>query len=447
MPYEGEFAQHKSLHRLVQSERVQQLLGNFRIREQSDLDIEPLIKMQIKPTGWTPTWVISIDGSHQEVEIKNGFPGAEASYVTVASVMLDIKKMRQLDEQRPVNPKDFRTLERAESIDCALPGCNVIYDSELSATDSLRRAIFEVFGSVRMAEDGETLLDTYESLLSYKPDGGQKCPYEDCPDKAEYMRGSGRYQCSCSLSRTLYSTDALRIHEEMNPAGSNSEVFSRIMLVWERIWMIHILRTMEVKKWLSSLSRIAIFLDGQLAVFGPPAWISQSIYQELLRLSPQIRKATGGKDLLLIGVEKTGAFVQHFEDLDKKTGDNESFSSQTVGLLADIYIKKNIIFSDSKKLYGDDTYFGRKFFYKTKSGARIVACLPFLTQDHKDISRAEPSQYPRLSDALELLDELVSSRYPNSLMPLIVANAEAAIPLNIGTRVLERLAKELVSGN
>ena len=447
MPYEGEFAQHKSLNRLVQSERVQQLLGGFRIREQNDLNIEPLIKMQIKRTGWTPTWVISIDGSHQEVEIKNGFPGAEASYVTVASVMLDIKKMRKLDEQRPVNPKDFRTLERAESIDCALPGCNVIYDSELSATDSLRRAIFEVFGSVRMAEDGETLLDTYESLLSYKPDGGQKCPYEDCPDKAEYMRGSGKYQCPCSLSRPLYSTDALRIHEEMNPAGSNSQVFSRIMLVWERIWMIHILRTMEAKKWLSSLSRIAIFLDGQLAVFGPPAWISQSIYHELLRLSPQIRKATGGKDLLLIGVEKTGAFVQHFEDLDKKIDDNESFLSQTVGLLADTYIKKNIIFSDSKKPYGDDTYFGRKFFYKTKSGARIVACLPFLTEDHKDLSRAEPLQYPRLSDALELLDELVSSRYPNSLMPLIVANAEAAIPLNIGTRVLERLAKELVSGN
>jgi len=445
MPYEGEFAQHRSLSRLVQSERVQQLLGNFRIREQSGSEIKPLVKIQMQPTGWMPTWVISIDGSHQEVEIRNGFPGAEASYVTVASVMLDIKKMRQLDEQRPVNPKDFRTLERAESIDCALPGCNIIYDSELSATDSLRRAIFEVFSSVKMSEDGETLLDTYEKLLEYKPDGGQKCPYEDCPEKAEYMRGSGKYQCPCSLARTLYSTDALRIHEEMNPAGTNSQVFSRIMLLWERIWMIHILRTMEAKKWLSSLNRIAIFLDGQLAVFGPPAWISQSIYQELLRLSPHIRKATGGKDLLLIGVEKTGAFVQHFEDLDKETGDNESFLPQTIGLLDDIYIKKNIIFSDSKKPYGDDTYFGRKFFYKTKSGALIVACLPFLTEDHKDLSRAEPSQYPRLQDAIALLDQLVSSRYPNSLMPLIVANAEAAIPLNIGTKVLERLARELVS--
>ena len=67
--------------------------------------------------------MIAIDGSHAEVDIKNGFPGAEASYVTVASVILDVAKMQKLDQQRPVNPKEFKTIEKAESIDCALPGC------------------------------------------------------------------------------------------------------------------------------------------------------------------------------------------------------------------------------------------------------------------------------------------------------------------------------------
>ena len=82
-------------------------------------------------------------------------------------------------------------------------------------------------------------------------------------------------------------------------------------------------------------------------------------------------------------------------------------------------------------------------FYKTASGARLVASLPFLDDLHREMTRADPNQYPRLADALSLLDQLVSSRYPNSLMPLISANAEAAIPMNLGARVLEELASEI----
>lgn len=44
---------------------------------------------------------------------------------------------------------------------------------------------------------------------------------------------------------------------------------------------------------------------------------------------------------------------------------------------------------------------------------------------------------------MNLLDSLVSSRYPNSLTPLISAHAEAAIPLNLGTRIFEDIAREI----
>lgn len=454
MPYEGEFAQYKPLQRLVESERVKKLLGSYKVRNKEDYlnAIQTLQPIKIQAGNWTPNSIISIDGSHAEVDIKNGFPGAEASYVTVASVILDVAKMQQIDQQRPVNPKEFKKIEEAESIDCALPGCNVIYDGEKSAKDSLRRSIFEVFSSVRMWSDGESLLDTYEALLKYKPstERPQKCPYkeENCAENRDYLQDNGRYNCPCKLELSLYSTDALRIHERMNPYGANGAIFGEIMQVWERVWMVHILRTLEARKWLSILPKLAIVLDGSLAVFGQPAWISQAIYKELSRINAVANKVTGGKDILLIGVEKTGQFVEHFENLDRKeNGSLGSFPCQSVGLLTDSYIKENIIFSDSTRLYGAATYFGRKFFYKTKSGARIVATLPFLTEDHRDLSRAEISQYPRLSDAVGLLDKLVSSRFPNALVPLVSANAEAAIPLRLGNKVLENLAKELMAEN
>lgn len=449
MPYENEFAGYSSLRRIVESERVKTLLGKYKVRDAIDSlnSLQILEPLSIEPSDWQPKKLIAIDGSHAEVKIQNGFPGAEAAYITVASVILDIEKMRELDQQRPVDPKKFKKTQKAESIDCALPGCNIVYEGEISAEASLRKAVFEVFKTNRMSSDGESLLDTYEALLQYKPDTErtQKCPYEDCLIGAEYKRGKNTYSCSCSLNRSLYSTDALRFHERMIPAGSNGAIFSEIMQTLERVWIVHILRTMESKNWLSSLRRIAIVLDGPLAVFGQPAWISQAIRKELYRLNELVRKATGGKDILLIGVEKTGQFVQHFEDIDRTQDSHNSFPKQAVGLLTDSYIKQNIIFSEGTKIYGDATYFGRKFFYKTKSGARLVASLPFLREDHRDMTRAEQSQYPRLADAIQLLDKLVSSRFENAFTPLVLANSEAAIPLSLGNKVLESLAKELIT--
>jgi len=60
-----------------------------------------------------------------------------------------------------------------------------------------------------------------------------------------------------------------------------------------------------------------------------------------------------------------------------------------------------------------------------------------------DLTTAYQDQFSRLPDILNLLDKLVSSRFPNSVSPLISAHAEAAIPLNLGKRIFEDIAKEI----
>ena len=93
----------------------------------------------------------------------------------------------------------------------------------------------------------------------------------------------------------LYSTDALRIQEVMQPAGTNETVYGAVLQVMERLWLVHILRTLEAKQMLQVLSRMAIVLDGPLAVYNYPAWLSQAIYRELKRLNQLVRSATGGR--------------------------------------------------------------------------------------------------------------------------------------------------------
>lgn len=451
MPYEGEFAQYIPLKRILESEQVKNLKRRAKTttanaRERIDATT---VVTNIQPSEYVPDFIIAIDGSNIPVSVENGFPGAEMGYVTVASVLLDLAKMRELDKQRPADPRKVRRTRDTSSLDSALPGANVVVDDDDSADASLRKVLFEVFSDTRVSNDSESLLETYEALLAYKPEQAdearrQKCPYgltndDDC--SRVYKRKNGVYQCDCEYKRPLYSTDSLRVHENMQPGGSNRSLYTEIMQVWERIWIIHTLRALEKKNLLPILKRLAIVVDGPLAVFGHPAWLSAAIYQELKRINEKAKRINNGLDILLIGVEKTGVFSDHFAKLDESPeGEQGILDPRTALLLTDDYIKKNIIYSDSSKMYGGATYFGRKFFYKTASGAKIVPALPFLEDAHKDLRTAKESQFPRLADALSVLDQLVSARYPDSLMPLVEAHAEAAIPLHLGTQLLEKLA-------
>jgi len=451
MPYEEEFAHYKPIQRISESAQVQALLKRAQVRTGTTnlVPLNTVALADLKPSGWVPDFVLAVDGSFSEVPVKNGYPSAAVGYVTVASVLLDVAKMTRLDARRPVDPKEFRTIENAESIDGALPGSNVVVDYESSARDSFRRALFELFQSKRMSENGESVLDTYEELLKYKPPERQDCPYEEClrPGK-DYQRGHAEYTCSCLQARSLFSTDALRIHEFMNPEGSNQSMLTETMTVLERIWIVHVLRTLEQENLLPVLQRMAIVIDGPLAVFGAPAWLSAAIRKELTRINNVVRQLIGDDafNLLLLGIEKSGAFMEHLTELDKgPDGELDALPRQSAMLLTDDYIKQRIIFSKSDRDYGRNTYFGRKAFYKAASGALIVTSLPFLDDDHSNLKRAEVSQFPRLADAMSLLDKLVSARYRNAVTPIISAHAEAAIPMNLGKRVLEKLARQLMS--
>jgi hypothetical protein len=255
---------------------------------------------------------------------------------------------------------------------------------------------------------------------------------------------AGLQSCRCPKARPLYSTDALRFSEGFRDFGTNGEAFGEVMQVWERILLVHLLRCLERKGWLPNIHRLAFLLDGPLAVFGHPAWLSAAIRDELKRINSLVRQQTG-TDLLLLGIEKSGTFVTHLQEIDEtELPGQRLFGPKTYMMPTDDYIKRRVVYSDSDKRYGKDTYFGRKFFYKTSSGALIVATIPFLTDDQDTLATDDISLYPQFGTACELLDRLVSSRYANSVSPLVSAHAQAAIPLHIGAKVLQQLARALM---
>jgi len=454
MGFEKEFASYEPLRRIVDSPKIQLLQSKLRINnpdrdgEENNLESQIICKNDFQ-SNFVPDYIVAIDGSYHAAKAENGFPGAEFGYITISAVLIIEKAVREFAKQEFIDPKKFRETEKASTIDTVIPGCNVVIKGEKTAKSSMRRALFEELQNTQAFEEGETLLETYEHLFKIKrhkdeESGGSRLsrprsPIEGIEEDMTYDYGI--YTCPYS-NETLYSTDALRLHELMNPSGTNGEMYGQIMSMFEKLWLIHILRSFEKKGWLRLLDRVAFVMDGPLACFSTWSWLNKSIILEIHRINDLQKKMTG-KNLLIFGIEKSGIFFNHFEDVDTTVdGIKDKFPNQSAFLLSDSYIKRNIIFSESPKLYGQDTYFGRKLFYKTKTGYRVVPVLAFLNET-PDLNSNHPREFPRLADLMNVLDNIVSSRYPNSVSPLVSAHAEAAIPLNLGKRIFDDIAREI----
>ena len=247
MPYEGEFAGYRALHRITETERVQQLLRRAQVYSPGVSG--PAITPSVAPSAVQPLpdFVVAIDGSNQEVPAKNGYPGAKVGYLTVASVLLDLAAIGRLDSARPADPVAFRKTEHADTIDAALPGCNVVTRTHKSAKVTFREELYEVFHNVVVdAQDRVPLLDTYEALLDLKPTTQQPgCPYKESGCDQSFVIRRGLTTCPCAERRSIWSTDALRIHERFHDVGTNGEAFGEVMQVWECVLLIHLLRLFE----------------------------------------------------------------------------------------------------------------------------------------------------------------------------------------------------------
>ena len=452
MGFEGEFASYEPLRRILSSEKIQALQQRMHVQPAIP-DVETIKKDIVTinnlPKGAVqqPDYILAIDGSHLEGYPEKGYPGAECGVVTIASVFLDLKKIAKLEKNDFIDPKKFRETEKASSQESIFPGCNVVFAPEKDAKSSLRRMFFEELKNMRVLADGETLLETYEHLFRIKRQfNDTHHPRNPIDDKYEMVYNEGEYDCK-DTGEKLFSTDALRLHELMNPGGTNGELFGQIMATLEKLWLINILRWFEKSNNLGILRYVAFIVDGPLAVFSTSSWLTKVIEIEIERINEK-QKGINGEDVIILGLEKTGAFVKHFIDIDtSKEGISDIFPRQSAFLLSDDYIKKNIIYSESTKPYGKDTYFGRKFFYKTASGQKLVPVLACYSEEQRDLKTANANQFPRLADVLRLLDRLVSSRYQNSISPLISAHAEAAIPLHLGKRLFEEIAREIAASS
>jgi hypothetical protein len=180
------------------------------------------------------------------------------------------------------------------------------------------------------------------------------------------------------------------------------------------------------------LSRTGFVMDGPLAVFNRPAWIHRPILETLSNVYDS-QKERGYSPPIIVGVEKSGNFYDHAENI------KEEMESGSVLEMSNDYIYDYVIEGSPEEDYGDSTYYGQKFIYKSDSGRMFVLTIPKLPDG---IEGHVAENYPQMRRTLEAIGSVETALYDDATIPITLAHQRASIPLKTGSRVLELFTKE-----
>lgn len=441
MPYENQRASGESLISLQQSSIFQEFTGKIRVPEQKNTS-------SIQPANVPRKYseikrVIAIDGSLVTEVMKHGFPGAEASLVQIALVYIDLRKLDTNQPTKIIPPRAFNEMDTAQTLQAVLPGRNVVREDGLPPKDYFRTSVFETLQGKVADTNHETLLETYEHLMSGRTTS-YKCPhFENCGKMLE--PSAGQTGCTCEKAKAILSTDQLRFHERFNETGPNGEPHGEVMRFLEIILLLNVLRYfLTSDSAIRILPEIAFVFDGPLAAFGQFASVAPRVKAELRRISEECKRRTG-RELLLFSLIKSGQFVEHFEqlDFDPAKGPGGKFPERTILLPSIDYIHRNIVYrAPDAKEWGKDTYFGRMVLYKSQTGHKMVVNTPMTTNEADDLSNTDLAAFPRLPETLAIVDKLSTYLFEGGFVPIVRAHSHAAIPLKLGGDILKSLFTE-----
>ena len=380
--------------------------------------------------------VLAIDGSYIYERIPGSLPSTEAGLVSLGMVVIDMKKLRTLDrlpDSGAVNPRSLKATERPETFGTMLPGKNARKKDGTEPRLWFRQAINRELEEANFG--GESLADTLDALL--RDERRVRCPASDCSEWVELPSQGEVGTCPNCLSPVLLA-DGLRIHEQFAEEQSAFECHARFHDALQLLALMNALRYLAgTREGRQSIRNIAFVMDGPLAAFGTIAVLEAGIRRELSHIQQQLSDEDPNADLLLISGIKSGAFVDHAEELDRAPAPSKRIPPGHVWLPDNEYIRAHIVAGSSAKSgpWGEGTYFGRPVVLKTRSNQRLV------------LNLAQPGAEPPLTnaptprvlrDAIATADLLGMGRH--QFLPLRRAHAHAAIPLRAGTDLIRSLA-------
>lgn len=451
MPYDREKAGKGGHSDFVRNPDVQKFLADCDyMRPPSDDEAKAIAsKFSLAPGGSPPrlpSFVVASDASKSDSPINDKLPSTQLGFIKVSHVLIDMTKYAELIDpsSRFVDPFKAAEMHRnAQPITYVLPGSNIKYLGSTSVRDGFRRAVYDQLTANR--RDGTSRMVLTETLLALNDNHIiiGKCPAcKDAIGQLEFTPSARTHVCP-SCNATVYVTDWLRLHEGISDFGDNTSAMTRMMNAVEHLLLAaFILELLKANP--AALSNIAFVMDGPLALFGEPAKLHPRI-MKLLHTANQKLTQLSLEPLLVMGLQKTGGVMDHARLLER------FLPTGVLRIIDDDYRHTYITGSETPSdNFGNETYYGQDFLFKTERGRIFNFALPYPFANKEEGGggtnfarmKAEVHRYgPLIERACDLIRHFELDLYDNAIVPVALAHRHASISVMPGGRVLDLLAR------
>jgi hypothetical protein len=455
MPYQRETAGKGGHADFVRNPDVQSFLEECEyLRQPSDSEAQELAnRFSTAPAGSPPNlpkYVVASDASKSDTAISDRLPSTQIGFLKVSHVLVDMQKYASLSEAASgfVDPFKVADMHRSASpITFIMPGCNIRYAGIDSVKHGFRRALFDQLMQNRGdgASDfvlARTLVDLNNGSVELRA-----CPA--CRGELNASLSREHMSATCPICQSdVYATDWLRLHEGISDFGDNASAMTRMMNAIEHLMLAGFIKQVfDVQP--AALANIAFVLDGPLAIFGEPAKLAQRIQELVHRVNVRLAEL-GLSPMLVLGLQKTGGLMDHALLLERFLADG------VMRVVDDDYRNTFITGSETPTAnFGNETYYGQDFLFKTERGRIFNFAVPYPFADKTfggggaafARAKVERERYGNLVErACDLIRHFEMDLYDNAIVPVALAHRHASISLVPGGKVLDLLVRSGLEG-
>jgi hypothetical protein len=400
-----------------------------------DVVIDAASIVEYSPVSPNPArHVVAIDAGYSEVVARAEYPSAVVCFFQFGALFFAVADLDNLDDTPFIDPGDIAKLKQIQRLKLTLPIKNVRYGNQRTLTHSVRQALFEFFCQ---KVDGESLVETLRWFLFEEYRGEQaktewilaSSPYRDasnlCLRRAD-LRGDFTW---ASAHGPIYLTDVFRLHERIDDELGAGGIEAYTMTAIEQLLVAHAIRLILQTK-PSLLNELLFVKDGPLAFFGQTARMHEPMRALACFLLDNY-------NLFLVGLEKSGAFVEHAHEIKEKLRLGSAL------ILTDEYIYRNVIpgTPDPSSAYGRTTYYGAKIIFRTPTGAVHVASVP----TRSPMSEPTAGDLANLPVILTNIEKLRCDMYDDALLPVALVNKLVSLSNHPSSKILQQFAKGTVA--
>jgi hypothetical protein len=427
MPYQNEKQNYKNQRDLIDDEFIK-TVSKFNVgKEREDDNIEIEVSNVRDDDDNLPEYIYSIDGTRIEPEFRNN---ARFGAINISVVRTDVNKLGNLSGNSTINPAELEKCYEVDKIGFPLPSSG-IYMNDKNPRDSWREIIYDVISKKSVFDFN--LKRGYREIIRNVTPVGEDFTMKDictsCKKRSNIKIDVSNFEqlnFACEeCDKVIYPTDRIGVPSRVNSRNSNIDNMRALMNILEHIVVFSIHQGVD--------SKSCILKDGPLASFDGGGWIARSMKKSL--------RSNKSTEPLILGIQKSGDFSIFAEKIRDKYPQNSIIE------LSPEYIEANIKSERSVEgIYGEETYYGKNFIFKNRSGYILPFNIPRKFGDDGQLLYKK-EDYSRINMATSIMNNLEMSMYGDSLIPVHRAHDEATISEKFGEKILSKIGLSEINEN